>query len=88
MAFGRVTEIHQIHQAVVVDAAVSAQADLAGAAGGDTLLAAGLFSQGFQGMGVQLRHVEAFIPGKATAVDALGDHHITTAAASDIDKTL
>lgn len=81
--------VYQVNQAVIVDAAVAGQADFAGAAGGDAFAAIlhGVF-QAAQRVGVQLGGGEAFIAGKAAAVDAFGDHHLCAATPCQVDQGL
>jgi hypothetical protein len=74
---------------MVVDAGMLAQADLAGAAGGyafGTILYRVL--QAPQGVAIQFGSGEAFVAGKAAAVNALRDDQLFGAAFNDLDQTL
>ena len=81
--------VHEVDQSVVINATVLAQADLAGTAGGDAF-AAKLHRviERAQGVRIELRGGEAFVAGKAAAVDALRDHHRVGAAPGEVDQCL
>ena len=81
--------VDQIDQAVIVDAGVMGQADLAGAAGGYAFLAdLHRVLQAAQRVGIQLGSAEAFVAGKATAVDAFRHNQLLRAAADDVEQAL
>ncbi|MOA33832.1 hypothetical protein D3C78_1551630 [compost metagenome] len=74
---------------MVVDATVLGEADFAGAAGGDALVAdLHRILERAQGVGVQFRRGEALVAGKAAAVDTFRHHHFPGAAFDDIDQAL
>jgi len=87
--FGGGDAVYQVDQTVVVDAGMLAQADLAGAAGGNAF-STGLYRvfQAAQGVAIQLWSGEAFVAGKAAAVDAFGDDDVLAAAAHEVDQVL
>lgn len=81
--------IHQVHQPVVVDPAMLAQADFTGAAGGDAFAAMlHRILEAAQGVGIELRGGEAFVAGETTAMDALRNHHVVAATPHQIDQRL
>ena len=89
LTLGTADPVQQIHQSVIIDAAMLTQADLAGAAGADAFLTVphGGF-QAAQRVIIQLWGGKAFVTGKAAAVNAFWDDYFRGAATHDVDQTL
>jgi hypothetical protein len=81
--------IHKIDQPVVVNASVLSEADFAGSACRDTFLTIlnGVFERA-QRMGVEFWRGEAFVSGKAAAMNAFGHDNVDAAHTGEVDKRL